>query len=51
MMHPKTMEIKAIPHLYAIGEILNIHGFCGGFNLQNAWSTAYVCAEGVIGNC
>ena len=44
---PKTMELKGIPNLYAIGEILNIDGFCGGFNLQNAWSTAYVCAEGI----
>jgi predicted Rossmann fold flavoprotein len=44
-INPKTMEIKNIPNLYAIGEVLNIDGFCGGFNLQNAWSTAYVCAE------
>lgn len=46
-INPKTMEVKNIPNLYAIGEILNIDGFCGGFNLQNAWSTAYVCAEGI----
>ena len=39
------MEFKKIPNLYAIGEILNIDGYCGGFNLQNAWSTAFVCAE------
>ena len=39
------MEVKNFPNLYAIGEVLNIDGFCGGFNLQNAWSTAYVCAE------
>ena len=44
-INPKTMEIKRFPNLYAIGEVLNIDGFCGGFNLQNAWSTAYVCAE------
>ena len=50
-INSKTMELKKIPNLYAIGEILNIDGFCGGFNLQNAWSTAYVCAEGIIGNC
>ena len=46
-VNPKTMEIKNIPNFYAIGEVLNIDGFCGGFNLQNAWSTAYVCAEGI----
>jgi predicted Rossmann fold flavoprotein len=44
-INPKTMETKNISNLYAIGEVLNIDGFCGGFNLQNAWSTAYVCAE------
>ena len=44
-VNPKTMELKNIPNLYAVGEVLNIDGFCGGFNLQNAWSTAYVCAE------
>ena len=44
-INPKTMGVKEVPNLYAIGEVLNIDGFCGGFNLQNAWSTAYVCAE------
>lgn len=44
-INPKTMETKNISNLYAIGEVLNVDGFCGGFNLQNAWSTAYVCAE------
>ena len=47
-INPKTMELKRVPHLYCIGEVLNIDGFCGGFNLQNAWSTAYVCANGII---
>ena len=46
-LNPKTMGIKNIPNLYAIGEVLNIDGFCGGFNLQNAWSTAYICAEAI----
>lgn len=45
---PKTMEVKKVPNLFCVGEILNIDGFCGGFNLQNAWSTAYVCAQGII---
>ena len=44
-IEPKTMEVKKNPNLYAIGEVLNIDGFCGGYNLQNAWSTAFVCAE------
>lgn len=49
-INPKTMEAKKIPNLYCIGEVLNIDGFCGGFNLQNAWSTAFVCAEAIINN-
>lgn len=44
-INPKTMESKNIPNLYFIGEVLDIDGLCGGFNLQNAWSTAYVCAK------
>lgn len=47
-VNPKTMELKNIPNIYCIGEVLNIDGFCGGFNLQNAWSTAYVAASGIM---
>ena len=46
-INPKTMESKLHPNLYIIGEALDIDGFCGGFNLQNAWSTAYVAAKGL----
>ena len=31
-----------------LGEILDIDGDCGGFNLQNAWSTAFVCANAIL---
>lgn len=44
----KTMESKIIKGLYFAGEVLDIDGFCGGFNLQNCWSTAYVAAQAVI---
>jgi predicted flavoprotein YhiN len=37
----KTMESKLVPHLFFCGEVLNIDGITGGFNFQNAWSTAY----------
>ena len=47
-INSKTMESKLHPNLYFTGECLNIDGFCGGFNLQNAWSTAYVAANGII---
>ena len=49
-INPKTMGVKKVPNLYCIGEVLNIDGLCGGFNLQNAWSTAFVCAEGILSN-
>ena len=47
-VNSKTMESKLHPNLYIIGEALDIDGFCGGFNLQNAWSTAYVAASNMI---
>ena len=34
-----TMESRLIPGLYACGEILDIDGDCGGYNLQWAWSS------------
>ena len=40
--------LKKYPNLYCIGEALDIDGFCGGYNLQNAWSTAFVAAEGIV---
>ncbi len=47
-INPKTMESKLYPNLYIIGEALDIDGFCGGFNLQNAWSTAFIATESII---
>lgn len=47
-INPKTMESKLYPNIYITGEALNIDGFCGGFNLQNAWSTGFVASEGII---
>ena len=46
-INPKTMELKKYPNIYCIGEALNIDGFCGGYNLQNAWSTAFVAKEAI----
>lgn len=41
----KTMQSRIIPHLFFAGEILNIDGVTGGFNFQNAWTTAYLAAS------
>lgn len=36
---PQTLESKRIPGLFACGEVLDVDGDCGGFNLQWAWSS------------
>ena len=40
-----TLESKLIPGLYFAGELLDVHGDCGGFNLQWAWSSGHRAAE------
>lgn len=39
---PSTMESKLLPGLYACGEVLDIDGDCGGYNLQWAWSSGRI---------
>ena len=36
---PRTMESKKRKGLYLAGELLDVDGICGGYNLQWAWST------------
>ncbi|WP_010518172.1 BaiN/RdsA family NAD(P)/FAD-dependent oxidoreductase [Croceivirga radicis] len=43
----KTMESKVIPRLYFAGEIINVDAITGGFNFQNAWTTAYLAAKAI----
>ncbi|WGT66710.1 BaiN/RdsA family NAD(P)/FAD-dependent oxidoreductase [cyanobacterium endosymbiont of Epithemia clementina EcSB] len=45
----KTMESKVCPHLYLAGEVLDIDGVTGGFNLQSAWTTGWLAGK-AIGN-
>ena len=40
-VNPKTMESKKARGLYVAGELLDVDGYTGGFNLQIAWSTGY----------
>ena len=42
------MESKICPGLFFAGEILNVDGFTGGFNLQASWATG-VAAGGALG--
>lgn len=41
----KTLEAKSHPNLYFAGEVLDVDAITGGFNLQAAWSMAYVIAR------
>ena len=42
---PDTMQSKIVPGLYACGEVLDIDGDCGGYNLQWAWSSGYLAGS------
>ncbi len=42
-----SMESKLVSQLYFAGEVLNIDGVTGGFNFQNAWTTAFLAASSI----
>lgn len=44
----KTMESKVCPGLYFAGEILDIDGFTGGYNLQASWATGRRAGESIV---
>lgn len=46
----KTMESKLIRNLYFAGEVMDVDADTGGFNLQMAWSTAWLAANSVYKN-
>ena len=46
-INPGTMESKKIPGLYFAGEVLDLDAVTGGYNLQIAWSTAYLAAQAI----
>lgn len=48
-INPKTMESKIVDNLYFAGEIIDCDAYTGGFNLQIAFSTAFVAAQSVLG--
>jgi len=47
---PQTMKSKIVDNLYLAGEILDIDGPTGGYNLQVAWSTGYLAGDGSKGS-
>ncbi len=46
-INPKTMESKLVKGLYFCGEVLDVDGFTGGFNLQIAFSTGYAAGNSI----
>ena len=48
---PDTMESKLVKGLYFAGEVVDIDGMCGGYNLQWAWSSGWVAGHCVGKEC
>lgn len=46
-INPKTMESKIVPGLYLAGEVVDVDGFTGGYNLQIAFSMGYAAGRAV----
>lgn len=45
--NPLTMESRIVPGLYATGEVLNVDGDCGGFNLMFAFSSGLIAGNSI----
>ena len=46
-INPKTMKSKIIDNLYFAGEVIDVDAYTGGFNLQIAFSTGYLCGQNI----
>ncbi|WP_322907554.1 NAD(P)/FAD-dependent oxidoreductase [Paenibacillus campi] len=44
-IHPQTMESKLMPGLYFCGEVLDIHGYTGGYNITAAFTTGHAAGS------
>lgn len=49
-VNPKTMESKLVKGLFFAGEVLDVDGYTGGYNLQAAFSTGYVAGKCAANN-
>lgn len=49
-LNPKTMEVNQYPGLYLTGELLDVDGICGGYNLQWAWTSGYLAGKAAAEN-
>ena len=48
-INPYTMESLKVSNLYIVGELLDVDGECGGFNLGFAWISGYLAGKSVSG--
>ena len=46
-INPQTMESKKVPGVYFIGEVIDVDAYTGGFNMQIALSTGFVCGKAI----
>lgn len=46
---PETLESVYVPGIYFAGEILDVDGMCGGYNLTFAWASGYVAGKAASG--
>ncbi len=46
-LNSRTMEVKTIPGLFFIGEVVDVTGHLGGYNFQWAWASATAAAQSV----
>ena len=49
-IRPDTLESKLVKGLFLVGELTDVDGICGGYNLQWAWSTGAVAGRTAGGN-
>ena len=45
-----NLEVKKIPHLYFVGEVLDVDGDCGGYNLGFAWMSGMIVGKSIRGD-
>ena len=44
----ETLELFKLPNIYVVGELLDIDGECGGYNLQWAWTSGYIAGVDIV---
>ena len=44
-LDPRTLEARAVPGLYFIGEVVDVTGWLGGYNFQWAWASGWCAGQ------